>query len=433
MVKRTLSNWGRLCILGRNKPSIQGETLAEKPSFKTQRLEHWESHRALHRAINRIPDHFMPVLLELGKEPLSTDELDEFHQRLRILYGRERRVRRGDAELRKFLDCMIEEGILSLEGGVYALTPAGRELEEHVSQAVPYFVEKVLSPRGVARLTIIIHAILSVIKMFFGIASGSAGLISDGIDNTGDTLASVLVALGIRWDKQRTTSIFIIVLMFLSVIGVGWAAWGKIAEPAPIEMPWLSLAISLAAGLLMLIVSAYQYFVGMRHGNFALVCQAVDSRNHFLTSLLVALGIGLSMLSRAWDAPWLVYADAAASLIIGFMITKSAIELIGELRAAEEDQGGGVTHFLARGMGRWLENLTDRYVRFALEDEARSATELRRGLRGLIEEWKPRFHAMIDFGKGFIEKAPEMVEGRLDEMERSGELRRSGENYELSE
>ena len=215
--------------------------------------------------------------------------------------------------------------------------------------------------------------------------------------------------------------------MFVSVIGVGWAAWSKIAAPEPVELPWLTLIISLAAGFLMLGVSAYQYFVGMRHGAFALVCQAVDSRNHFLTSLLVAGGVVLSMLSSSLNVPWLVYADAAASVVIGFLIARSALELIGELRADGDEGGAGVRHFVGRGMGRWLQTLTERFIVYALEKSPLTEDELKSGLESFITDWRPYFHTMIEFGKGFLEGAPGLVPERLRAMVERGDIVRTGD------
>jgi divalent metal cation (Fe/Co/Zn/Cd) transporter len=62
--------------------------------------------------------------------------------------------------------------------------------------------------------------LLSVLKLAFGFLSRSAGLISDGIDNTADTLSSVLVWLGITFDKEKLVSLFIVVMMLVSVGGV---------------------------------------------------------------------------------------------------------------------------------------------------------------------------------------------------------------------
>jgi len=106
----------------------------------------------------------------------------------------------------------------------------------------------------------------------------------------------------------------------------------------------------------MLLLSAYQYLVGKKHSNFAILCQAVDSRNHFLTSLLVCGGIILSFLAEnlqaGWTRPelvevanWFYYADAIASIIIGLLILQSAIELSREL-VKPGDEPTQVSHFV---------------------------------------------------------------------------------------
>jgi len=87
----------------------------------------------------------------------------------------------------------------------------------------------------------------------------------------------------------------------------------------------VAFPVSGVCGLVMLGFSSYQYLVGKRRSNLAIMCQAVDSRNHFLTSLVVCGGILLSFLAQVWHAPWLHYADAAASVVIGLLILRGAL------------------------------------------------------------------------------------------------------------
>jgi Co/Zn/Cd efflux system component len=214
--------------------------------------------------------------------------------------------------------------------------------------AIPFFFEIVYSTRIVAIVTIFVHVLLSVIKLAFGFLSKSAGLIADGIDNTADTLSSVLVWLGITFNKEKLVSMFIVIMMFVSVGGVAIASINKIVHPEPVQERLFAFVVSLGCGLLMLVISAYQYMVGRRQSNFAILCQAVDSRNHFFTSLLVCGGIILSSLAQQFQAgwsTWFYYADALASIIIGLLILQSAVELAKEL-FKPGDEPAEVSHFV---------------------------------------------------------------------------------------
>jgi hypothetical protein len=78
------------------------------------------------------------------------------------------------------------------------------------------------------------------------------------------------------------------------------------------------------------------------------MCQAVDSRNHFFTSLLVCGGIILSSLAQQFQADWstwFYYADALASIIIGLLILQSAVELTKEL-VKPDNEPAEVSHFV---------------------------------------------------------------------------------------
>lgn len=144
--------------------------------------------------------------------------------------------------------------------------------------------------------------------------------------------------------------------MFVSVGGVALASYNKIVHPGPVEQGLSAFIVSALCGLLMLLLSAYQYMTGKKSSNFAILCQSVDSRNHFLTSLLVCAGIVLSSLALTFHTFWLYYADAVASIIIGLLILVSAIELSREL-VKQDEEPTHVSHFMRRAQERIRANI----------------------------------------------------------------------------
>ncbi|MBW2003879.1 MAG: cation transporter [Deltaproteobacteria bacterium] len=144
--------------------------------------------------------------------------------------------------------------------------------------------------------------------------------------------------------------------MFVSVGGVALATFHKIIHPGPIQEGLIAFLVSGICGLIMLGLSSYQYLVGTKRSNFAIMCQAVDARNHFWTSLLVCGGILLSFFAQLWNATWLYHADAVASAIIGLMILRGAIELVQEL-LKEPEEGKEVSHFMKRTEERTREKI----------------------------------------------------------------------------
>lgn len=338
-------------------------------------VTHWKDSEEMHRVMHTLEGPVRALLLELLEQPLSRDELQA------ALLDMGSRMGRGDARRVKRIDLdaelaqAFELGVLEECDGKYRLTPGGREMAEHMQVMIPRFFATLLSEKVVSFTTVAIHVLLSVLKVACGLLAHSAGLLADGIDNTADTLSAGLVWLGISLKKERLVAIFIVVMMFVSVGGVALTSYHKLLHPQPVNGGVLALVLSLGCGALMAGLSAYQYLTGKRHANFALLCQAVDSRNHVWTSLLVCGGIGCSLLAEALQTSVLYYADAAASLIIGFLILRSAVELAGELVKSNEELTD-ISHFVRSAQERMRTRVIFTWLTDQLRDTPLTAEQL---------------------------------------------------------
>jgi hypothetical protein len=287
---------------------------------------------------------------------MSQEQMWESAINLEMRLGKRHRGKIDRRTLDSDLTFAVERGVLEEKDRKFFLTSGGREIAEHMQKMIPLFMGILYAPNTVSVVTVAVHILLSVLKLIFALISGSAGLIADGIDNSLDTVSSILVWMGIRFDKEKLVSIFIMVMMFVSVGGVALASYNKITNSEPIKEGVSAFVVSLVCGIVMLLVSAYQYAVGRRNSNFAILCQAVDSRNHFLVSLLVCSGIILSKLADTFTAKWLYYADAAVSIIIGLLILKSVIELVVEM-AKPSGEELRISHFWGTAQERLKRSL----------------------------------------------------------------------------
>ena len=141
---------------------------------------HWKDADAMHEVLHSFPGWFRSMLLELLDGPKTHGERDAVFTMLRMRFG------------------------------------GGREMARHIQEVIPFFMNRAFSAKTVSAVTFALHVLLSVVKMGIGLLSRSAGLIADGIDNTVDTASSVLVWLGIRFERERLVSLLVIVLMFVS-------------------------------------------------------------------------------------------------------------------------------------------------------------------------------------------------------------------------
>jgi len=66
--------------------------------------------------------------------------------------------------------------VLEEKDGKYYLTPAGREIAEHMQLVIPAFMRWVFAPETVSLFSIGAHVVLSLFKLGIGLFSRSAGL-----------------------------------------------------------------------------------------------------------------------------------------------------------------------------------------------------------------------------------------------------------------
>ncbi len=362
--------------------------------------EYWESSEEMHQVIHGLPDFFNALMLEFLEGPLSRDDLLEKLQQINIRRGEHRKQRLSRVRLDEGITFALEHNVLREEEGKYRLTGAGRELAEHTQLMIPAFMAVLFSAQSVSMTTIVVHVLLSVIKLAFGFISASAGLMADGIDNTADTLSSVFVWLGIRFRKETLASLFIVIMMFLSVGGVFLTSYHKFVRPEPIHEGMAAFIISAVCGLVMLMLSAYQYTVGKQISNFAIMCQAVDSRNHVFTSLLVCGGILLSFLAEAFHTAWshwLYYADAVASGIIGILILQSAVELSRELIKPEHEPTQ-ISHFMKSAQERVRKKIVFDWLSHQLQNGPLSQEQLEAQFTQQFCERIPKIFALSGMG-----------------------------------
>jgi Co/Zn/Cd efflux system component/DNA-binding PadR family transcriptional regulator len=357
---------------------------------------HWKDSKELNRVMHDFPSIFRAILLELLDRPMSRHEIRDFLNRMGI--GRHaRRIGTVQVDLEKHLRKAVEKKVLEERDGRYYLTPGGREIAEHMQRVIPAFMKWVFSPETVSLFSLMAHVVLSVLKLGIGFLSRSAGLTADGIDNAVDTLSSLLVWLGIKYDKEKLASSFILITMFVSVGGVALATFDKIVHPGPVQEGLIAFVVSGMCGLIMLGLSSYQYLVGKKRSHFAIMCQAVDSRNHFLTSLLVCGGILLSFFAQLWNAPWLFYADAAASAFIGLMILRGAIELVREM-LKEREQGAEVSHFMKGTEERIREKILLKWLAGQLQSGSLTGEELKERFTADFCEQTPKILILSGMG-----------------------------------
>jgi hypothetical protein len=238
----------------------------------------------------------------------------------------ERRVRGQKASMEKRLQELTGLGWVVCEGGRYALTPLGREeVEKRLSQLgeTGAVIREFLRPQTVSKVTMGVHWGLAAIKIFAGVLSGSVALLNDAIDTLLDGLSSLLVYLGIRFDRERAVNVILVILMLATGLLTFYEAARRFFVPSEPEIGWFAFMAVLLSAAVCLGLWVYQRYVGLRSGVMALIIQSVDSRNHIIVAAGVAVGLAASRL----HFPLL---DTLVGLGVALLIIKTAVELAVE-------------------------------------------------------------------------------------------------------
>lgn len=201
-------------------------------------------------------------------------------------------------------------------------------------------------------ISVAVNLLLTVAQVIAGLITGSQGLIADGIHSFSDLIADFVVLFANHhsgkaadddhhYGHQRyeTAASLVLGLLLLAVgSGMLWAAAGKLQHadsivPVQLAALWVALAALAAKELLF----RYMLAVAERVRSTMLVANAWHARSDAASSLVVAIGIGGSLLGF----PIL---DPIAALIVGFMVGKMgwsfAWDALHDLmdRAASDEQ-----------------------------------------------------------------------------------------------
>ena len=189
-----------------------------------------------------------------------------------------------------------------------------RELYRPHSHDVSGSVDSALesSAKGIRTVKISLTALLAtaLLQVLLVLVTGSTALLADTIHNFSDALTSiplwVAFVVGRRAANRRYTygyhraedlaGLFIVAMIALSALLVGWESIQRLIDPRPIENLGLVAAAGIIGFLGNELVAIYRIRVGREIGSAALVADGLHARTDGITSLAVlvaAVGVAL--------------------------------------------------------------------------------------------------------------------------------------------
>jgi Co/Zn/Cd efflux system component len=260
----------------------------------------------------------------------------------------EKRHGRIGGRIENAIEALVERGWVVQEENLYALTPRGRREGEKVladMRRTGSQLHKLAQPQTASQVGLGVHLALAALKLPAALFSGSVGLLNDATDTALDGLSSILVCLGLRFEKERAANVVLVLLMLITGGYTLYEAGRRLFVPVEPEADWFTFVAALLSALVCLALGLYQRFVGIRSGSLALVTQSVDSRNHVITALSVTAGLIAALLRF----PLL---DTLVGLAVALLILQSAIELAIELIRSLDEQEPDLDRYQMR-LAKW--------------------------------------------------------------------------------
>lgn len=190
---------------------------------------------------------------------------------------------------------------------------------------------------SIARLSVASNSLLIVMKVIVGIMSGSVSIISEAIHSSMDLVAALIAFFAVRvsdtppdlrhpYGHGKVENISgvvegVLILAAAAMIIVE-AVKKLIGEPYELESIWIGSLVMLISAIVNIIVSRKLYKVARETNSVALEADALHLKTDVYTSLGVAIGLGLIMLT---GIKWL---DPAVAILVALFIIKESYNLI---------------------------------------------------------------------------------------------------------
>jgi cation diffusion facilitator family transporter len=194
---------------------------------------------------------------------------------------------------------------------------------------------------SVARLSIFSNTLLIVLKIVVGLLSGSVSIISEAIHSFMDLLASVVAFFSVRISDtpaderhpyghgkfENISGVVEALLIFVAAFWIIYEAVKRIIHPAEVENLGFGFAVMIISAIVNIFVSRRLYRVAKETGSVALEADALHLKTDVYTSLGVAAGLFLMLISG------IPLVDPIIAIFVALLILKESYDLFSKAYA----------------------------------------------------------------------------------------------------
>ncbi|MBK7711709.1 MAG: cation transporter [Bacteroidales bacterium] len=191
----------------------------------------------------------------------------------------------------------------------------------------------------IARLSILSNTLLIIMKLAAGILSGSVSIISEAIHSSMDLVAAIIAFFSVRVSDnppdsrhpyghgkvENISGVIEAILIFIAAIWIIVEAVKKLlGEQIELDSIAVGSVVMLISAIVNTIVSKKLYKVARETNSVALEADALHLKTDVYTSLGVAVGLGLILITKI---NWL---DPVVAILVALFIIKESYHLLSK-------------------------------------------------------------------------------------------------------
>lgn len=188
-----------------------------------------------------------------------------------------------------------------------------------------------------AKLSVFSNTLLIILKFTVGIISGSVSIISEAIHSSMDLIAALIAFFAVRVSDtppdarhpyghgkvENVSGVIEAVLILVAAVLIIIEAVKKIlGEAQEIESIWIGVLVMFISAVVNAFVSRRLYKVARQTGSVVLEADALHLKTDVYTSLGVAAGLGLIMLTGV------VWLDPLVAILVALLILRESYALL---------------------------------------------------------------------------------------------------------
>lgn len=242
-------------------------------------------------------------------------------------------VKLSKSHIEEYLEIGKKNSLIQEKDTKFVLTDKGNEVLFKAQKVIftqKHFVKLFFSERVILLISLICLILMSSMKIYIGLNTGSEALFNDGIENFTDIIKIFIISLSIKYSKDKLGSIVIIIMMLITGISLIISSIISLIKNEIITPTYWAFVLVFFSIIINFILMFFKNIVGKSTGNFSLMSDAKDNINNIRLSAGVFVGLIFAIFG-------IYFIDALIGIFISALIIYDGIETLLEVIKSGDD------------------------------------------------------------------------------------------------